>query len=68
MWLSPLTSWRMSAIGNSGANASGPIGSMVAGCSGGGGGAGRSGMTLYHWVGICSSGRSVLMRSAMAQE
>src|SRR5579859_1971729 len=53
----------MSCIGNSGARSSGPTGWPVPGCSGGGGGAGRSGMTLYHWVGISDSSRVILVRS-----
>ena len=57
MWESPLTSCRIKPIGNSGARSSGPAGSSVPGCSGGGGGAGKSGITLYHWVGISDSGR-----------
>ena len=48
----------ISAIGNSGASASGPTGSWVPGCSGGGGGAGRSGMMLYHSRGISDSWRT----------
>src|SRR5215469_9927784 len=53
----------MSSIGNSGARSSGPTGCKVPGCSGGGGGAGRSGMTLYHCVGISDSSRMILVRS-----
>src|SRR4051812_7009866 len=44
------------AIGNSGARSAGPIGWPVAGCSGGGSGAGRSAWMLYQAVGIRSSG------------
>src|SRR5271165_1869937 len=54
----------MSSIGNSGARSSGPTGWSVPGCSGGGGGAGRSGITLYHWRGISDSSRVILVRSA----
>ena len=50
-----LTSWPINAIGNSGASASGPIGWSVPGCSGGGGGSGRSAARLYQCVGIWSS-------------
>src|SRR5271166_5173357 len=46
----------MSSIGNSGARSSGPTGWSVPGCSGGGGGAGR-------W-GISDSSRVILVRSA----
>src|SRR5712691_9032098 len=53
----------MSSIGNSGARSSGPTGCSVPGCSGGGGGAGRSGITLYHWRGISDSSRVILVRS-----
>src|SRR5580700_7212292 len=58
------TSWRMSSIGNSGARSSGPTGWSVPGCSGGGGGVGRSGITLYHWRGISDSSSVILVRSA----
>ena len=51
----------MSAIGNSGARSSGPTGSWVPGCSGGGGGAGRSGMTLYHCVGCSDSSSRIFV-------
>src|SRR5271170_2523697 len=57
------TSWRMSSIGNSGARSSGPTGWSVPGCSGGGGGVGRSGITLYHCRGISDSSRVILVRS-----
>src|ERR1700757_672180 len=53
----------MSSIGNSGARSSGPTGWPVPGCSGGGGGAGRSGMMLYHWRGISDSSSVILVRS-----
>src|ERR1700736_6730429 len=56
----------MSSIGNSGARSSGPTGWSVPGCSGGGGGAGRSGITLYHWRGISDSSRVILVRSVIA--
>src|SRR5690606_18753950 len=45
----------MSDIGNSGARASGPSGSSVPGCRGGGGGVGRSAARLYQAVGIRAS-------------
>src|SRR5712691_5038901 len=54
----------MSSIGNSGARSSGPTGWSVPGCSGGGGGEGRSGITLYHWRGISDSSSVILVRSA----
>src|SRR5690349_11516576 len=57
---SPVTSWRMMSIGNSGARSSGPTGCRVPGCSGGGGGLGRSGTTLYHCVGSCDSSSRIL--------
>src|SRR5579862_1415018 len=60
---SPDTSCRISAIGNSGARSPGPTGWPVPGCSGGGGGEGRSGITLYHWRGISDSSRVILVRS-----
>src|SRR6266581_4622583 len=53
----------MSSIGNSGARSSGPTGWSVPGCSGGGGGAGRSGITLYHGRGISDSSSVILVRS-----
>src|SRR6266566_2297309 len=53
----------MSSIGNSGARSSGPTGWSVPGCSGGGGGEGRSGITLYHWRGISDSSSVILVRS-----
>src|SRR5580704_2227384 len=53
----------MSSIGNSGARSSGPTGWSVPGCSGGGGGAGRSGITLYHWRGISDSSSVILVRA-----
>src|SRR6266568_2111740 len=62
---SPVTSWRISACGNSGARSSGPTGWPVPGCSGGGGGAGRSGITLYHWVGRSDSSSRYFVLSAM---
>jgi hypothetical protein len=66
MYRSPLTSCRISACGNSGARSSGPTGCPVPGCSGGGGGAGRSGITLYHWVGMSDSSSRYFVLSAMA--
>ena len=70
-YCSVVTSCSISAIGNSGARSSGPTGSRVPGCSGGGGGSGRSGTMLYHCVGIWVSSsrnveRSVAMRSILA--
>ena len=46
----------MRPIGNNGARSSGPAGWKVPGWRGGGGGTGRSAATLYHAVGILSSG------------
>jgi len=43
---SVLTSCLMSSIGKSGASASGPMGSFVPGCRGGGSGSGRSAAML----------------------
>src|SRR5215470_8657547 len=60
MYRSGETSCSISAIGNKGASASGPTGSRVPGCSGGGGGEGRSGTTLYHCRGSCDSCRTYL--------
>src|SRR6516225_519079 len=60
------TSCRMSSIGNSGARSSGPTGCSVPGCSGGGGGAGRSGITLYHCCGISDSSSVIFVRSVTA--
>jgi hypothetical protein len=60
------TSWAMSAMGNSGARSSGPMGSCVPGCRTGGGGSGRSGTTLYQAVGISNSSSRILVGSAMA--
>src|SRR3954468_3996189 len=54
---SPLTSCKISAIGNSGARSSGPTGCPVPGWSAGGGSDGRSAATLYHRRGIASSDR-----------
>src|SRR5580692_521432 len=60
------TSWRMSSIGNSGARSSGPTGWPVPGCSGGGGGEGRSGITLYHCRGISDSSSVIFVCSLTA--
>ena len=60
MYRSDETSCRIRSIGKSGARSSGPTGSCVPGCSGGGGGAGRSGTMLYHCVGISDSSRTIL--------
>src|SRR6187200_2163984 len=58
---SVLTSWRMSAIGNRGARSAGPIGCIVPGWSGGGGGVRRSAAMLYQARGIRSSSRMNLV-------
>src|SRR4051794_36975336 len=64
---SPVTSCAMSSSGNSGARSAGPTGCIVPGCSGGGGGLGRAGTTLYHCVGTCDSSSMILCcSSAMA--
>ena len=47
-------------MGNNGARSAGPTGSRVPGCSTGGGGAGRSGMMLYQWVGSSDSSSRIL--------
>src|ERR1700722_9548957 len=60
MWRSPETSCAISAFGNNGARSSGPTGCRVPGCSGGGGGDGRSAMMLYHCRGISDSCRRYL--------
>src|SRR5437764_3508861 len=52
---SSLTSWRIKAIGKSGARSSGPTGSPVPGCSTGCGGFGMSATTLYQRRGSCDS-------------
>src|SRR3954468_20212069 len=57
---SVVISCRMRSIGNSGARSSGPTGCRVPGCSGGGGGLGRSGTTLYHCVGSWGSSSWIL--------
>src|SRR3954451_20124816 len=57
---SPVTSWAISSSGNSGARSAGPTGCSVPGCSGGGGGLGRSGTTLYHCVGSWDSSSRIL--------
>src|SRR5215212_9672859 len=51
----------MSAIGNSGARSSGPIGSSVPGCRTGGGGAGRSASRLYQRLGSSDSASVILV-------
>src|SRR5579875_177561 len=53
----------MRSVGKRGARSSGPTGWRVAGCSGGGGGEGRSGTRLYHRVGNSDSGRVYLVCS-----
>src|SRR5580698_6543286 len=58
------TSCLMSSIGNNGARSCGPTGSPVPGCNGGGGGEGRSGITLYHCRGISDSSSTIFVRSA----
>ena len=50
MYRSWETSWRIRSMGNNGARSSGPAGSRVPGCSGGGGGVGRSATMLYQLV------------------
>ena len=60
-WRSVDISCMMRPIGNSGARSSGPAGWSVPGWRGGGGGAGRSAATLYHAVGILSSGSKYLI-------
>src|SRR5262252_1088418 len=59
------TSCAISAAGNSGARSSGPTGWRVPGWSGGGGGDGRSAMTLYHCRGISDSCRTYLTWRSM---
>src|SRR3954447_20981694 len=56
-----VTPWRTRSIGKSAARSSGPTGCSVPGCSGGGGGLGRSGTTLYHCVGSCDSSSRILV-------
>src|SRR6478735_323892 len=65
---SVLTSWRMSAIGNRGARSAGPIGCIVPGWSGGGGGVRRSAAMLYQARGIRSSSRMNLVLPVLAIE
>ena len=55
------TSWRISAIGNSGARSAGPIGCMVPGWSGGNGATGRSAAMLYQARGIRDSSSTNLV-------
>src|SRR6478735_8001484 len=59
---SPLTSWRIRAIGNSGARSAGPIGWCVPGWSGGLSGAGRAAEMLYQALGIRDSSRTNWVR------
>ena len=60
------TSCAISPIGNSGARSSGPIGSLVPGCSGGCNGSGITGSTLNHALGIASSdSRNLLMCASL---
>ena len=65
---SVLTSCSMSAIGNSGARSSGPMGCPVPGWSTGGGGSGRSAITLYQDFGIWLSSRTYLSWSDMVTD
>ena len=58
--LSVLTSCMMSAMGKSGARASGPMGCLVPGCSGGSGLLGMSCTMLYHFSGISCSVKTIL--------
>ena len=58
---SAVTSCWINAIGNSGASASGPMGSFVPGCSGGSGLLGMSATMLYQLSGISCS-LSVILR------
>src|SRR5690554_1178577 len=55
----------MRSIGKRGARSSGPIGSLVLGWRGGGGGSGRSGTRLYQAWGISDSSRVTLVTSAI---
>src|SRR4051812_5607827 len=57
------TSWRMSAIGKSGARSSGPIGWPVPGCSGGCAGLGMSAAMLYQRRGSSGSGGTIFVSS-----
>src|SRR5262245_4801606 len=69
-YCSPLTSWAIRSIGNSGDRSSGPTGWPVPGCSTGGGGVGRSCSRLYHRVGSSSSDSRIfvgLMRATYAR-
>ena len=63
---SVLTSCLISSMGKSGANASGPIGSWVAGCRGGSGLLGMSAVMLYQFSGMSRSDRVYLVWSLMS--
>ena len=56
-----LISWAMRESGKIGDNMSGVSGSMVCGLRGGAIGVGRSGMGLYHFVGIWSWGKKIFL-------
>src|SRR5215468_8403048 len=64
-YCSPLTSWAIRSIGNSGARSSGPTGWSVPGCSTGGGGVGRSASRLYQRVGSSDSSSVILVGAVM---
>src|SRR6476646_1930303 len=67
-YCSALTSCPIRSIGNSGARSSGPTGRRVPGCSGGGGGTGRSARRLYHRVGSSDSSSTIFVGVAMPQD
>src|SRR6478736_5290439 len=67
-YCSVLTSCPIRSIGNSGARSSGPTGRRVPGCSGGGGGTGRSARRLYHRVGSSDSSSTIFVGVAMPQD
>src|SRR6478752_9987152 len=67
-YCSVLTSCPIRSIGNSGARSSGPTGWRVPGCSGGGGGTGRSARRLYHRVGSSDSSSTIFVGVAMPQD
>ena len=58
---SGLISWAMRESGKMGESLSGVSSSWVTGSRGGDMGVGRSGMGLYHWVGIWSCGRKIFL-------
>src|SRR5438105_702492 len=67
MYRSCDTSCLISSIGNNGANASGPIGSCVAGFNGGGAARGKSAAMLYHRSGTSDSASTNLVWSLIRQ-